>query len=128
MANNTVGTPEKVTLDGITFDVMGDANFSAIKGRFENENVPTSGKNVQKKTARSQNVESVTLQCNAEEAELLKELSERKSAFPMSYETAAGDVFRSNGGINFGSHETESGTATVTLLPEDRDGFVAFIA
>ncbi len=49
MSNNTVGSIEKVTLDGITFDVMGDANASATKGKYENENIPTSGKNVQKR-------------------------------------------------------------------------------
>lgn len=126
MSNNTVGSIEKVTLDGITFDVMGDANASATKGKYENENIPTSGKNVQKKTARSQNVESLNLQCNADEAELVKSLSERRSAFPMSYETAAGDIFRATGGINTEGHTTEDGSLPVTLLPESRDGFVLF--
>ena len=126
MSNNTVGTPKKVTIDGTTFDVMADANFSQIKGRFANENVPTSGKNLTKKTVRPQNVESVNVAANSEEAELLKQFSERTFNYPISYEIASGDVFRAVGGINFESHDTETGVAAIQLLPEDKTGFTLF--
>lgn len=118
------GTPKKVTLDGRTFDVMGDSNFSQIKGKYTNESVPTSGANVNKKTARAQNVESVNLQCSSEEADFLKGLNDRITAFPMSYELVDGSVFRATGFINFENHDTENGTAAVVLQPE-RD-FVPF--
>ena len=128
MSNNTVGTPERVTLDGITFDVMADANFSQIKGKYTNESVPTSGRNLNKKTVRPQNVESINLAANSEEAELIKGLSERKIPFPMSYALASGDVFRTTGSINFESHDTETGAAVIQMLPESSDGFTPFIA
>ena len=35
--SDTTGTPKKVTLDGLTFDVMADANFNQIKGKYANE-------------------------------------------------------------------------------------------
>jgi len=126
--SNTVGTAKRVTLDGVTFDVMADANFSQIKGKYSNEAVPTSGKNVQKKTVRAQTVESVNLQCNAEEADLLRSLNDRVTNFPMSYETAASDVFRSVGFINFENHDTDAGVAVIQLIPESTDGFALFTA
>ena len=97
--SDTTGTPKKVTLDGLTFDVMADANFNQIKGKYSNEAVPTSGRNVQKKTLRPQNVESINLFANGQEADLLRVLSERSGNFPMSYETVSGDVFRAVGFI-----------------------------
>ena len=123
---SSTGTVKKVTLAGVTFDVMSDANFDQKKGRFENEEIVTSGKIVQKKTARAQMVESVNLQCSEDEAEVLRALSERTSAFPMSYTTAAARTFRATGFINFESHDTETGLAVVKLVPEDADGFVLF--
>lgn len=123
---STTGTPRKVTLDGVTFDVMGDANFDQKKGRFENEGIATSGKTVQKKMARTQNVESVGLQCNEDEAEVLKALSERTDNYPMSYTTAANATFRTTGFIDFEGHDTESGLATVKLIPGTSEGWAKF--
>lgn len=123
---SVTGSIRKVTLDGVTFNAMGDANLSQIKGAFTNESLPTSGKNVQKKTRRPQNVESVNLQCDSEEAELIKALSERTSNFPMSYQVANGDVFRAVGFINFENHDTENGTAAIVMMPESIDGFTLF--
>jgi len=125
--SNNVGTARRVTIDGITFDVMGDANLSQIKGKYTNEEVVTTGKIAQKKTLRAQKVESVNLQCNGEEAEELKALSERTGSFPMSYETAATDVFRTTGFINFENHDTEAGLAVIQMIPDTIDGWAAFI-
>lgn len=125
--SNTVGTPEKLTLDGITFDFMADANLNQIKGKYTNESIPTSGRNLNKKTVRSQNVESVNIAANSEEAKILEELSERKTPFPMSYSLASGDVFRTTGNIEFEGHDTETGVAALQLQPESSDGFTAFI-
>ena len=123
---DTVGTIRKVTLDGISFDAMADANISEVGSRYANENVPTSGRNLRKMTRRSENREGVVLACNGSERTVLKELAERTTDFPMSYETAAGDVFRAVGGIEFETRETEESRATIQLLPRDSwDSFLA---
>ena len=126
--SNTTGTIKKVTLDGTTFDAMADINLNQIKGKYSNEEVVTTGKIVQKKTLRAQKVESTNLQANGEEGEAIKALSERTGNFPMSYETAAGDVFRAVGFINFEGHDTESGVAVIQMIPESVDGWAAFLA
>ena len=114
----TTGTPKKVTLDGTTFIVAADANFTEIPSKYENENMPTSGPNIQKKTRRAQNVEGIPLIVDGAELALLKDLSERTAAFSMSYELVSGDIYRATGGINLENRETEETRATVQLQPE----------
>jgi len=125
---DTVGSPVSVTLDGVTFDLVGDANFSQMKGKYTNEEIVTSGKIIQKKTLRAQKTESVNIQANGEEAELLKQLSERIENYPISYELAGGDIFKAVGFINFESHDTEAGVAVIQMTPEDNDGWAPFLS
>lgn len=120
------GSIRKVTLDGVTYDVMADTNITEVGSAYENESVPTSGRNIKKMTRRPENREGVVLACNGAERTLLKELAERTADFPMSYETAAGDVFRAVGFIEFENRETEENRASITLMP--RLGWESFLA
>lgn len=128
MANDIVGTPRKVTLDGITFDVMADANFSEMGSGNEKEAVPTSGRTLQKVTKRSKSVESITLACNGDEREVLEELDNRTENFPMSYENSSGDVYRAVGFIWFENRETETTSATIQMHPAEDNKWEPFIA
>ena len=120
------GTLRKVTIDGVTYDVFADTNVSAIPSAYENTSVPTSGRNMRKMMRRSQNRESITLVANGAEQEALRLLSERLDDYPLSYETAAGDVYRATGWVHFETHETEENRATVQLCP--RGEWSAFLA
>jgi len=113
------GTPKKITLDGITFNVYADPNITEIASKFEKEAIPTSGVSLMKMTRRSTNREGVTVVASGEELALLKELAERTEDFSMSYELISGDVYRSVGGINLESRETEENRATLILIPRD---------
>lgn len=119
MAKNISGTPRKVTLAGITFTVFADTDITEIEGAFDRESVPTSGQNMSKMVRRSQNREGITVSTNGDELEILKELSQRTVAFPMSYETAAGDVFRSTGFIQLENRTTADMKTTIQLQPLD---------
>lgn len=120
------GSIRKVTINGITFDAMADANISETGSQYANESVPTSGRNMRKMTRRAENRESVILACNGSERSLLEELADQLDDFPMSYETAAGDVYRSTGWIEFENRETEENRATIQMCPRDRwDSFLA---
>ena len=123
---NVTGTPRKVVLDGITFDVFADANITEIGSAYENENIPTSGKNMLKKIRRSQNRESVVVAANGAERDVLRTLSERTIPFSISYELASGDIYRATGFIEFENRETEENRATIQLLPENE--WTAFLA
>lgn len=115
---DVAGTPKKLILDGITFDFAADTNISEIGSSYVNEVIPTSGRSFLKQTKRTENREGVTIIANGAERELLKALAERQTAFSMSYETAAGDVFRTVGWIEFETRETEENRATLQLLPQ----------
>jgi hypothetical protein len=112
------GTPKKVTLDGTTFNVAADANFSEVGSKYLVENMPTSGPNIPKMTKRAQNVTDIPLIVDGAERAILKALSERTEAFPLSYELVSGDIYRATGHIEFESRNTDENRASVQLLPQ----------
>ncbi len=124
--SDTAGSIRRVTLDGVTFDVPGDANVSEVGSAFLNESVATSGRMLRKMTKRSQIREGLVVIANGAERELLQELAERLSDFPMSYETAGGDVYRAQGWIEFENRETEELRAAIQLHP--RNVWESFLA
>lgn len=112
------GSILKLTLDGVTYDVMHDSNFGEVGSAFENTAVPTSGGNMKKMQRRAQIVESVIVAAGGEERVALKSLAERLDNFPISYTTASGDVFRTKGFIEFAKRDTEENRAELKLIPE----------
>lgn len=116
--SNITGSLRKVTLDGVTYRVMADANIDEIGSGFETSGVPTSGGTMFKKMRRVQERTGVVLACNGMERDQLKALSDRLTTYPMSYETASGDVFRATGMIEFEKRETEEGKASIKMIPE----------
>lgn len=114
---SVTGTPKKVVLDGVTFNVFADTNIKATPSAYENTAIPTSGPNIRKMVKRAEVREGITLVADGSEQEALKELAERTSDFPMAYETASGDVYRAVGWIEFESHETEENRATISMHP-----------
>jgi hypothetical protein len=117
MSVDTTGSLRKVTLDGITFDTAADADVSQIRGQFTNSGTPSSGRNMKKSEKRVEEVSGVDLLTNAEEFETLKALSERTKDFPMSYTTAAGDVYRASGFIDLEKRQTQDGKTTIKMIP-----------
>lgn len=126
MGKNVSGSIRKLTLDGVTYDVLGDANFSETGSGFESDAVPTSGDNIHKMTKRAKKVEGVVVGCNGTERDALEALADRTTDFPMSYETASGDVYRAQGWIEFENRETEENRASIQLHP--RKKWTSFIA
>lgn len=123
---NGSGSIRKITLNGITYDVMADSNFNETGSAHENDRIPTSGASFKKMTKRVQKVESVVVKANPDERQLLKAQSDALTDFPMSYTTADGSVRRANGSIFFENRETEENRATLQLHPSgDWEEFVA---
>ena len=121
-----VGSIRKVTLDGVTFAAMASANIKEIGSAYLNDAIPTSGKNVRKMTKRADIREGIELALNGAERDYVSALADRIDNFPMSYETASGDVYRTVGWIEFESMETEEGKATIKMIPEDKwESFLA---
>lgn len=111
------GTPRKVTLDGVTYNVAADANFTQNPG-IEKEMIRHTGGNTPKSTLMTESVEGVDLIVDGNQYEDLKELGKRNISFPMSYELESGDVYRATGQISLSARESETTKCTVTLLPD----------
>lgn len=111
------GTPRRVTLDGVTYNVAADANFSQTPP-VEKEGVRHTGGTMMKSTLAVGQVESVTLIVTSAQNAQLEELLQRNVNFPMSYELASGDVYRSVGQINLDNRETEENRRDATLIPD----------
>lgn len=111
------GTPRRVTLDGVTFNVASDANFVQTPP-VTTEGVRHTGGTMMKKTLEVGQVESVTLIVTSSQNAQLEELAKRNVNFPMSYELGSGDVYRGVGQINLDNRETEENRRDVTLIPD----------
>lgn len=111
-----VGSIRKVVLRGVSYDVALDSNISEIPG-IENDALATSGRVLRKQMKRVAVREGVVLIVNGVEFEALQGLAASKSDYPMSYETASGDVYRAAGWIEVEKRETEEGRCSIKMFP-----------
>ncbi len=121
------GTPRKLTLDGVPYDVAADFNGTLNFSPYETEGVPTSGRTMYKMTVRTQTAESITIVAAPAEHNQLRELAERIDVFPVAVTLADGTVLRTTGKINYASWETEENRADITVIPDrSPDGWALF--
>ena len=126
MAKDISGSIRKMQIGGIPFDVMAASNFTEVHSRYENDVVPTSGRNMRKMVRRATSREGVELAANGAEIDLLKGFADNQVNITLSYTTAAGDTYRCTGWIELENRETEENKATVKLFPQD--DWVSFVA
>lgn len=112
------GTPREILLDGTSFDVKADADITINVVGSEKEGIPTTGRTFIKKTRKSANAESIPLQVEAVEMDLLEDLHERNDSFPISITFADGSSFKTTGSINWENYTSAEGTAPVTVIPD----------
>jgi hypothetical protein len=117
MALDIAGTNREFTVEGISFRVAGDANFSEIITQFENAMIPTSGQAMRKMTKRIPARESVVLITNAAERQDLLAFAESLDDLKFSYTNAAGDVYKCEGALEIEANETEENRTTCQVLP-----------
>ena len=120
------GSIRKLTLDGVTYDVMHDSNIKEVGSAYENSAIPTSGNHMRKMAKRVEMRESVIVAAGGADRDALRALADRTTDFPISYMTAAGDVFRTTGFIEFVARETEENRAELKLIP--RKEWQSFLA
>lgn len=119
MGKDLSGSVKKFTVEGVPFRVSADTNVSRKPTNVENDMIPSSGKGMRKVTRVTPKAEGFNLLVNAEEVEELKSFAESLDNVKVSYETAAGDLYRCVGQIEMEAHETEENKVTVTVLPEE---------
>ncbi len=129
MPDNISGTPRKLTLDGVSYDVAADTNITMNLSPFETEGVPTSGRTMYKMTIKTQTAESIPIVASETEQDQIRVLAERLDTFPMAVTMASGSVWRTTGKINFESVESEENRAGIVIIPDrSPDGWSLFAA
>ncbi|MEE8205562.1 MAG: hypothetical protein V3T82_01345 [Nitrospinaceae bacterium] len=111
----SAGSPRGVTIDGIPFNVTGDANI-ALNPRITKESIPHSGGNMVKLTTEAGNVEAVKLTVTPAEYDILRGISEQEGDIPMSYVMADGSSFKSPGQVMIGPYQTDDSSCEVQFL------------
>jgi hypothetical protein len=111
------GSIRKVTIDGITYNAAADANASKTPTATK-EGIPHSGGNMMKITKAHGSVEGLTLILTESEYETLEAVRDSLESKTLSYTTAGGAVWRTQGGINLDNYETEENRCDVMLIPE----------
>ncbi len=123
---NNVGTPRKVVLDGVTYDVMADTNITFNASKYEIEGQPTTGDALFKYTKRIPTMESLTIAATPAILEDVKEKADSLADKTMSVEFADGSVYKATGKIKLENWESETGKLTVQLVPKrDWEPFLA---
>ena len=112
------GTPEKLMIDGVTYDMFGDTNITFNPTKFEREGIATTGKTVQKTTKRVKTKEGVTIAASSSELEILTEKSDSLASKTFSVTYADMSVWRAVGQFNIESWESEEGRATIQIIPD----------
>lgn len=114
----TSGSLTKVVINGITYNVAGDANAAKTPTKTK-EAVPHSGGNQIKIMKQHGNVESLTLIVSPTEYQQLETVRDLLTAAPLSYTLADGSVWTTSGHINLDNHESEENRCDVTMIPEN---------
>jgi hypothetical protein len=114
---NSTGTLRGIMIDGVSYDVMSDCNISFSPTNYEVSGIATTGKTLFQMKKRIQEVESVDLGVDPEEIGSLKSKAESLADLTMAFTLADGSVFRGTGRIHFDKYESETGKATLKLIP-----------
>lgn len=120
------GTFKKAVFDGLSLNIFATNAATLMGGNFENEPIPHSGGNAQKKTRRANSMTSFDFYTTAAEHEQLQELNDRTEAFPVSLVDINDNTFRANGFINYQGRTVDENKSTVDIHPENKKGFTLF--
>ena len=88
------GSIRKLTIEGISFDVAADANFTEVFTNYENSMIATSGGAMRKMLKRIPSVEGVVLVTDSDERLVLKDFAEGLDLVKITYTNAAKDSYR----------------------------------
>jgi hypothetical protein len=125
MASKPAGTPQKVTINGITYDVTADSD-PTLASKFANEMTPTTGNQIKKIVKQSPNMEGLTLAATKAELDELEKVAGLIEDVPMSMTYAGGEVVRADGGINLDTYSAQNATVDVMLMPAGVEGWTSF--
>jgi len=113
---NISGSIKSLTLKGVTYSVMADANVTETISEYENDAVATSGLPMRKMTKRITKKEGITIACNADQLAVVKALADAIDNFTITLTYASGETASASGFIEVENRETETNKATVKVF------------
>jgi pyridoxine/pyridoxamine 5'-phosphate oxidase len=119
MALNVAGTPKKLTIEGISFNLAADVDIEQIFTQFENTAIPSTGPAMRKMVKRTADSNGFVILTNADERKSLKLFAEATSPVQFTWENRAGDTSRCLGIIEITNNQTAENRTTVNVMPVD---------
>lgn len=111
------GSLNKMGIDGLPFDVAGDADLSEMFTSFVNSVIVTSGVGSISQEKRVPEVSSVVLVLKPGDKSLLASIQDSGDAVSLSYTHRDGTRYAGLGTINIEANTTMQNRTTLTLLP-----------
>lgn len=111
------GTQRKLTLNGIGFDCVSDADWTEVFAGFTNSILQTSSGGVVVQEARAREVTGVQISLQKGDRALLKAMIEEGSVMDISYTNRDGDRYSGRGTVNTDGRTTMKNICTLSLLP-----------
>lgn len=111
------GTMKKLTLNGVSFDCVSDADWTEVFAGFTNSIMQTSGGGVVVQESRTREVSGVQISLQSGDRSILKSIIEEGLVIDMSYVNRDGDRYSGRGTVNTDGRTTMKNIATLTLLP-----------
>lgn len=111
------GTMGKLTIEGISFNCVADADWTEVFAGVVNSILNTSGGGVIVQETRVREVTGVQISLQKGERSLLTDLIEGGEELTISYRNRDGDRYSGSGTVNTDGRTTMKNVATLTLLP-----------
>jgi hypothetical protein len=121
---SVAGTPRKLLLDGESFDLIADADFTLVGSKYEKESIQTSGDPIVKTKKRSEDVEA-EIGCNSKKFESLKEKANSLSDLTVSFTLADGSSYKGKGQIHMDTWSAQDNKIKIKIVPTS-DGWTFF--
>jgi hypothetical protein len=112
----TAGTPRKVLVAGVPFDVVADCNPNSNFSEWKTESQATSGLPIQKATRQACYIKGIDLKATPSEAATLATLAESPISIPLVVVYANASSASGIGRIALGDHEGANNKITVDFL------------
>lgn len=123
---SVAGTPRKLLLDGESFDLIADADFTLVGSKYEKESIQTSGDPIVKTKKRSEDVEC-EIGCNSKKFESLKNKANGLSDLTVSFTLADGSSYKGKGQIHLDMWSAQDNKVKIKIVPTS-DGWTYFEA
>ncbi len=114
------GSIRKLTIEGISFDVVADADLEEVVTEFENSMIATSGPGMRKMEKRIPTTSGIVLGTDSAGRATLKAFAERLTDLKISYTKAFGDTRKCQGAIEIENTTTMENRTTIQVLPSGK--------